>query len=85
MDEVLSAWILIEQFIKSLKVFPDSPVAKVAATPSLNAFLGEVGLKVPEIVSVGGPTRQKCHLPLGVVRTCGLATAPRRNMSCIMT
>jgi hypothetical protein len=56
MDEVLSAWILIEQFIKSLKVFADRPVAKVAATPSLNAFLGEVGLEVPEIVGVGGPT-----------------------------
>jgi hypothetical protein len=30
----------------------------------LNVLFIEVGLKVPELVIAGGPTRQLCHLPL---------------------
>ena len=47
---------LVEEFVESILVFPDRLDVKVTGAPPLNVLYGEVGLNVPEIVGVGGPT-----------------------------
>ena len=47
-SQVFEAWV---------RVLPDHLEVKVAGAPPLNVLLGEVGLKAPEIVGVGGPTQ----------------------------
>jgi hypothetical protein len=51
--------VLIENLVEWIKVFPDHLEVKVVGSPSLNVTLREVGLKVPENVGVGGPTRTR--------------------------
>jgi hypothetical protein len=51
-------------------VFPDHLEVKVNGTPALNVLYGEVGLKLPEIVGVGGPTQQICHHTLAALPDC---------------
>jgi hypothetical protein len=53
--------ILIQELIEWVKVFPDHLEVKVSGAPPLNVLLGEVGLKVPEIVGVGGPKQHFCN------------------------
>ena len=48
--------VLVEELVEWIKVFPDHLEVKVSGTPALNVLYGEVGLKVPEIVGVGGGT-----------------------------
>jgi site-specific DNA recombinase len=48
--------ILVEELIESITVLPDHLEVKVSGAPVLNVLYGEVGLKVPEIVGVGGGT-----------------------------
>lgn len=48
--------VLVQELIEWVKVFPDHLEVKVSGAPPLNVLLSEVGLKVPEIVGVGGPT-----------------------------
>ncbi|HVB50277.1 MAG TPA: recombinase family protein [Acidimicrobiales bacterium] len=48
--------VLIHELIEWVKVFPDHLEVKVVGAPQLNVMLGEVGLKVPEIVGVGDGT-----------------------------
>jgi site-specific DNA recombinase len=48
--------VLVQELIEWVTVFPDHLEVKVSGAPPLNVLLGEVGLKVPEIVGVGGPT-----------------------------
>lgn len=48
--------VLIHELIEWVTVFPDHLEVKVSGMPTLNVLLSEVGLKVPEIVGVGGPT-----------------------------
>ena len=51
-------------------VFPDHLEVKLYGTGrTLNVLLSEVGLKVPEIVGVGGPTQQDCNLALATTRS----------------
>jgi len=38
--------------------------SQIASSPRFIVLPGEVGLKAPEIVGVGGPTQQKCNPPL---------------------
>jgi hypothetical protein len=48
--------VLVEELVESITVLPDLLEVKVTGAPPLNVLYGEVGLKVPEIVGVGGPT-----------------------------
>jgi hypothetical protein len=48
--------VLVENLMEWIKVFPDHLEVKVVGSPALNVLLSEVGLKVPEIVGVGGAT-----------------------------
>ena len=48
--------ILVENLLEWIKVFPDHLEVKVVGSPQINVILGEVGLKVPENVGVGGGT-----------------------------
>ena len=48
--------VLVENLVEWIKVFPDHLEVKVVGSPQINVMLGEVGLKVPEIVGVGGGT-----------------------------
>jgi hypothetical protein len=48
--------VLVNELIESVTVFPDHLEVKVCGAPALNVLLSEVGLKVPEIVGVEGPT-----------------------------
>ena len=48
--------VLIENLLEWIKVFPDHLEVKVVGSPPINVLYSEVGLKVPEIVGVGGPT-----------------------------
>jgi hypothetical protein len=49
--------VFVENLLASIKVFPDHLEIKVVGSPPINVLLSEVGLKVPEIVGVGDPTR----------------------------
>jgi DNA invertase Pin-like site-specific DNA recombinase len=51
--------IFVENLVEAIKVFPDHLEVKVVGSPSINVLLSEVGLKVPENVGVGGPTRTR--------------------------
>lgn len=53
--------VFVENLLAWIKVFPDHLEVKVVGSPPINVLLSEVGLKVPEIVGVGGPTRPECH------------------------
>jgi hypothetical protein len=53
-DEERRVW--VEELVESILVFPDHLEVKVTGAPPLNVLYGEVGLYVPEIVGVGGPT-----------------------------
>lgn len=46
--------VLVEELVEWIKVFPDHLEVKVNGAPILNVLYGEVGLRVPEIVGVGG-------------------------------
>ena len=48
--------VLIENLVEWIKIFPDHLEVKVVGTPQVNVTLGEVGLKLPENVGVGGGT-----------------------------
>jgi hypothetical protein len=48
--------VLIHELLEWVAVFPDHLEVKVSGAPPINVLLGEVGLKVPENVGVGGPT-----------------------------
>ena len=48
--------ILVENLLEWIKIFPDHLEVKVIGSPQINVLLSEVGLKVPEIVGVGGGT-----------------------------
>ena len=48
--------ILVHELLEAVTVFPDHLEVKLYGAPVLNVLLGEVGLKVPEIVGVGGGT-----------------------------
>jgi DNA invertase Pin-like site-specific DNA recombinase len=47
--------ILVQNLLEWMKVFPDHLEVKVFGSPAFHVLLGEVGLKVPENVGVGGP------------------------------
>lgn len=51
--------VLVENLVEWIKVFPDHLEVKVVGSVVLNVLLSEVGLKVPENVGVGGPTRTR--------------------------
>ena len=53
--------VLVHELLEAVTVFPDHLEVKLHGAPVLNVLLGEVGLKVPEIVGVGGPVRQFSH------------------------
>ena len=48
--------VLVEEFLEWVTVFPDHLEVSVFGAPPLNVLLSEVGLKVSEIVAIGGPT-----------------------------
>ena len=48
--------VLVQELLESVTVFPDHLEVKLHGAPALNVLLSEVGLKVPEIVGVGGGT-----------------------------
>ena len=48
--------VLVHELLEAVTVFPDHLEVNLHGAPVLNVLLGEVGLKVPEIVGVGGPT-----------------------------
>jgi len=48
--------ILVQNLLEWIKVFPDHLEVKVFGSPAFHVLLGEVGLKVPENVGVGGGT-----------------------------
>ncbi len=56
--------VLVHELLEAVTVFPDHLEVKLHGAPVLNVLLGEVGLKVPEIVGVGGPTQQFCNQAL---------------------
>jgi hypothetical protein len=49
---------VVEELLEWIESFPDHLEVKVNGTPALNVLYGEVGLKVPEIVGVGGRSQQ---------------------------
>lgn len=48
--------VLIEELLQWVTVFPDHLEVEISGAPPLIVLYGEVGLKVPEIVGVEGPT-----------------------------
>jgi hypothetical protein len=48
--------VLVEELLEWVTVFPDHLEVTVIGAPALNILYGEIGLKVPEIVSIGPPT-----------------------------
>jgi hypothetical protein len=44
--------ISVEELVEGIQVFPDHFEVKVNGPPPLNLLIGEVGLKLPEIVGV---------------------------------
>lgn len=74
--------ILVENLVEWIKVFPDHLEVKVVGSPQINVTLGEVGLKVPENVGVGGPTRTRTRTNLETPSEgCGLLGPDRPHIS----
>jgi hypothetical protein len=53
--------VFVENLLAWIMVFPDHLEVKVVDSPPIDVLPFEVGLKVPENVDVGGPTRQLCN------------------------
>ncbi len=47
---------LVEEMVTGLSVFPDHLEVTMNGAPTLNVLYGEIGMRVSEIVGVGGPT-----------------------------